>query len=552
MPAKKRVPVLGSEKPSVPSSAKIAGTADPKERIEVTLLLRRPPRGENEAPEIPVESLGAVPVAKRRYLSHHEFRERHGAHSSDIEKVEAFAREHDLAVVQVNVAARTVKLSGALGDIQRAFEAADVVHVEHEGNVFRARTGTLTVPAELDGIVIGVFGIDNRPAVRRRAEAAPHGLFGNKTTSYSVPQVASLYNFPTGLDGSGQCIAIIEINNVTAGKVTGGGFQSSDLDAYFKSIGVPTPQVSIISVDGGANLPGPAPGFDSEVTLDIEVAGAVAPGAALAVYFAPNTTQGFIDCVMAAVHDDVHKPAIVSISWGSPEDQPYSDPQLVNGLNEALQDAVQLGITVCVATGDNGSADQIPPEMDGKPHVDAPGCSPYALACGGTKLTVDGTKITNEVVWNDGVRTSTPGATGGGVSNLFARPTYQSSLTIPNSPTGTAGRGVPDVSAHAATSAGYQIFLAGKWSNIGGTSAVAPLYAGLMARINQQLATAGKPRAGFINPLLYASPSAFHDITKGNNDLTGTLKVYDAGSGWDPCTGLGSPDGTAVMKVLGG
>ena len=550
MAAKKRMPIAGSEKPFITTEALTAGAPDPAQRIEVSVLLRRPPRGTQEAPEATPELLGAVPVAKRRHLTHRQFRERHGAHGDDLARVEEFAREHNLAVSDVNVAARTVKLSGTLADIQRAFEAG-VTHVAHKGRTYRARSGALTVPEELHGVIIGVYGIDNRPAVRRRAEAAPHGLFG-KAVSYSVPEMATLYNFPSGLDGTGQCIAIIQLNDVTNDKVTGGGFRTSDLDAYFQSLGVPTPKVTVVSVDGGANLPGPAPGFDSEVALDIEVAGGTAPGAALAVYFAPNTTKGFIDCVLAAVHDETNKPSVISLSWGSPEDSPYSDGQLVNGLNEALQDAVHLGITVCVATGDNGSADLIPPDMDGQPHVDAPGCSPYALACGGTKITVKDSKITDEVVWNDGARSSTPGATGGGVSNLFARPSYQTSLQIPKSPKGNDGRGVPDVSAHAATSAGYKIYLNGKWTAIGGTSAVAPLYAGLLARINQQLAKGGKPQAGFINPLLYASPSAFRDITSGNNDETGTLKVYDAAKGWDPCTGLGSPDGTAIMNVLGG
>lgn len=549
MAGKKRVPLAGSQKPAMLRQAAVAGKPDPNERIEVSVLLRR--RDDARSSALSAEALGEQPVEERQHLTHDEFKARHGVAPDDLARIESFAAEHNLTIERVHRGSRTVKLSGTVADMQRAFEAGDLFHVEEQGKRFRARSGSLTVPEDVSDAIVGVFGIDNRPAVRRRAEAAPHALFG-RSTSFSVPDVASLYNFPAGLDGSGQCIAIIEINDVNGGKPTGGGFRTSDLETYFKSIGVPMPKVTVIGVDGGGNLPGPAPGFDSEVTLDIQVAGAVAPGASLAVYFAPNTTQGFIDCVNAALHDDVNKPSIVSISWGSPEDQPYSDPQLVHGLDQALQDAVKLGITVCAATGDNGSADQIPPEMDGKPHVDAPGCSAFALACGGTKLTVDGTTIKNEVVWNDGARSSTPGATGGGVSNIFARPGYQSSLTIPKSPTGNDGRGVPDVSAHAATSAGYKIFLNGKWSAIGGTSAVSPLYAGLLARINQQLVKLGKPHAGFINPLLYKAPAAFRDITAGNNDMTGTLKVYDAAPGWDPCTGLGSPDGTAIMKALGG
>ncbi|MEA2326720.1 MAG: kumamolisin, partial [Thermoanaerobaculia bacterium] len=508
----RRALVAGSEKPPVPPQAQVAGTVDSSERIEVTLLLRRPVSAAAAAILKTAEKIGRQLPEKRRYLSHAQFRERLGASTDDIAKIDAFASAHNLTIVETNIPARTVKVSGTIADITSAFETGKLALYKQEGTLFRGRSGTLSVPPELAGIVIGVFGIDNRPAVKRRgttttapARKKPASLntkvkIPTRGTTFSVPQVASLYNFPTGLDGTGQCIAIIEINDVQNGKATGGGFLTSDLQAYFTSLNLPMPQVSVIGVDGGGNLPGPAPGFDTEVTLDIEVAGAIAPGAQLAVYFGPNTTQGFLAAVQAALHDEVRKPSVISISWGSPEDAQYTDPQLVNGLNDALQDAAQLGITVCVATGDNGSADLIPPEMgpNPQPHVDAPSCSPFALACGGTKLTVNGNVITNEVVWNDGAMSSTPGSTGGGVSNLFARPTWQSSLTIPNSPTGNVGRGVPDVSGHAATSAGYQIYLKGKWTAIGGTSAVAPLYAGLIARINQQLATLNKPAAGFI------------------------------------------------------
>jgi kumamolisin len=552
----RRALIAGSEKPPTLLNATVAGAVDPNETIEVTLLLRRQPAAPAAAPLKTAEAIGSQLPEQRRYLSYKELRERRGAAADDVAKVEAFLLEHNITVVGINPAARTVKVSGTIGDLTRAFEAGKLALYEREGRKFRGRSGALSVPAELDGIVVGVLGLDNRPAVKRRGAsaepAAPAAALKRRGTTFSVPQVASLYNFPAGLDGSGQCIAIIEINDVQNGKATGGGFLASDLQAYFTSLGLPVPEVSVIGVDGGGNLPGPAPGFDTEVTLDIEVAGAVAPGAQLAVYFGPNTTQGFLEAVHAALYDETRKPSVLSISWGSPEDPQYTDPQLVNGLNAALEDAVQLGITVCVATGDNGSADQIPPEMDGKPHVDAPSCSPFALACGGTKLTVDGTQITSEVVWNDGARSSTPGATGGGVSNLFPRPSWQSSLTIPNSPEGNVGRGLPDVAGHAATSAGYQIILNGKQTAVGGTSAVAPLYAGLIARINQRLAALKKPRAGFINALLYQSPSSFHDIVQGNNDMTGTLKVYNAAQGWDPCTGLGSPDGTLILQALGG
>jgi kumamolisin len=182
--------------------------------------------------------------------------------------------------------------------------------------------------------------------------------------------------------------------------------------------------------------------------------------------------------------------------------------------------------------------------------VDFPASSPFVLACGGTTLSGSGTTITNEIVWNDG-----QGATGGGVSNHFPRPAYQLASKVPKSPTGTVGRGVPDVAGDADPNTGYEVRLVGGKSEvIGGTSAVAPLWAGLVALINEGLSTLNKPPAGLLNPILYqlpASAATFHDILNGNNDLEG-LGKYTAGPAWDPCTGLGSPDGKKLLAALGG
>jgi kumamolisin len=224
--------------------------------------------------------------------------------------------------------------------------------------------------------------------------------------------VAKLYNFPLGLDGTGQCIALIELNTRNAQNKMGTGYTTADLKTYFKKLGLTVPQVTPVGVDGGANLPNINRDADGEVMLDIEVAGAIAPGAKIAVYFAPNTNKGFIDVISAAVHDNVRKPSVVSISWGAPEDLPYTTAQQRNGINQILQDAAALGVTVCCASGDDGSADLPPtddqgnPLRDGRPHVDFPSSSAFALACGGTTLAGTGTTIVSEVVWNEGDATS--------------------------------------------------------------------------------------------------------------------------------------------------
>ena len=538
----KFVKLAGSQKKPY-SAGNVVREVNSDERVEITLILRRPPEKGPLLHAASAMNVGQQRIRERSYLTHSQFNERHGSSSEDLAKVEAFAREHELTVVDVNSGARSIKLSGPLGKLVSLFPVDELHEYEGPTGRFRAHSGPVSIPTELAGIVTAVFGLDTRPAVRPRTiSAAP------KTTTFTVPQLAGLYNFPQHLDGSGQCIAIVAMNDASDGTATGGGFRQSDLQAYFGSMGLPVPRVTTVSVDGGANLPGPAPGYDSEITLDIEVAGASAAGARLVVYFAPNSDKGFIDCVNSALHDSVNKPSVISISWGAEEE---SDVQLARGLDEAFQDSAQLGVTICVATGDLGSADQIPPEMDGKPHVDSPSSSPFALACGGTKLKLDGNTILKETVWNDGVRNPLgTGAGGGGISSLFDRPSYQDGLTLPKSSAGTEGRGLPDVAGHAATSAGYQVVINGKTTAMGGTSAVTPLFAGLIARINEHLAASGKPHAGFINPLIYKAPASFRDITEGNNDLTGQLKVYHAGPGWDPCTGLGVPDGVKLLETL--
>jgi kumamolisin len=268
------------------------------------------------------------------------------------------------------------------------------------------------------------------------------------------------------------------------------------------------------------------------------------------VYFGTNTDDGFIQVLSAAVHDAVRKPGIISLSWGQAEET--ATAQLLQGLQEILQEATALGVTVCVAAGDDGSADMQKRVWDDKPHVDFPASSPYALACGGTTLAASSTAgAPVETVWNRG---ASGGSTGGGVSNFFPKPSYQSGVTVPPPASSSGGRGVPDVAADADPYTGYTVVIGGKKQGIGGTSAVAPLYAGLIARMNQSLTAGGGNPVGYINPLLYARATAagiFHDVTEGNNDIYHDLGgEYEAGPGWDPCTGLGSIDGAKLLAAL--
>jgi kumamolisin len=518
MSAADRVPVPGSERRIEPGHSRV-GDIDPQDHVDVTVYVR---------PQTPVDWVdeeATRPPAERRRLTREDWAQSHGASAEDIAAVRAFAERSGLTVAGVDPARRAVELRGTLQAAAAAFGAQlEGRYASGEGGpTYRARSGPLTVPAELKDVVTGVFGIDDRPQARaqlRRSAAAA-------ATAFTPLQVAEAYAFPASATGNGETVGILEL---------GGGYEQSDLQTYFSGLGLAPPTVTAVGVDGGQNAPGVDQNADGEVMLDIEVVGATAPGAQIAVYFAPNTDQGFIDALSSAVHDATHKPSVVSISWGQSEDA--WSAQARTQMEQILTEAGAMGVTVTVAAGDNGSSDNV---SDGQQHVDFPASAPHALACGGTSLHLSGTQISSESVWND----PGDGATGGGVSRQFPLPSYQSAAHVPdNVDTGSPGRGVPDVCGDADPQSGYKIRVDGTDESIGGTSAVAPLWAGLIARLNQQL---GAP-VGFVQPRLYPllGTGAFHDISQGSNGS------YSAGPGWDACTGLGSPDGTALASALGG
>jgi kumamolisin len=528
----KRVPLEGSHRLTVRGSRR-RGAVHPDQHIEVTVRLR--PRAGISA-KVRSEATNPLSHKSRRYLSRDEFTANHGASAEDIAKVAEFARANDLAVVQSSAARRSVWLAGTVEQMSNAF-GVELVEFDHpDGGTYRGRSGPIMIPDDLEGIVVGVFGLDNRPQAKphfrvRRPRAANLDVAAAAAGSpqFTPIELAKLYDFPANLDGTGECIAIIEL---------GGGFTTTDLDTYFSALGVaPAPTVTSISIDHASNTPsGSGDGPDGEVMLDIEVAGAVAPRAKIVVYFAPNTSQGFLDSITHAVHDTVNKPSVISISWGGPESGWTA--QAIQQFNQAFQAAAALGITVCVAAGDNGSSDGVD---DGQAHVDFPASSPNVLACGGTRLNATATAIISEVVWNE----PGGGATGGGISDSFPLPDYQETAGVPPSANSSknVGRGVPDVAADADPATGYAVRVDGQDTVIGGTSAVAPLWAGLVACLNQGL---GKS-TGFLNPTLYGLTSqsgVFRDVTSGNNG------AYSAGPGWDACTGLGVVDGKKLLTAL--
>jgi kumamolisin len=498
----------GSERTSISSTAAPKATPQ-KSKLTVSVIVKR---------KQPLK-LARRPVRVTRA----KYKNLYAADPKAMQLVRNFAREFNLKIEPDPTAAtrRTMQLTGSVADMQKAF-AVTLQQKTINGAEYRTREGAIHLPESLIGAVEAVLGLDNRPQatphfrIRKPHAAAP--------TSYTPLQVAEAYQFPATASAAGQTIGIIEL---------GGGYRQADLTAYFKSLGLAAPAITAVSVDGGSNQPSTASSADAEVMLDIEVAAAVAPGAKVAVYFTPNTDQGFLDAITAAVHDTTNNPSVISISWGGPESSWTA--QALAAIDAACQSAAALGISITVAAGDNGSSDGATGN-----NVDFPASSPHVLACGGTKLVARGSVITSEVVWNE--TASNEGATGGGVSNIFALPTWQTNANVPAPSNKAGGRGVPDVAGDADPETGYTIRVDGQTIAIGGTSAVAPLWAGLIAVANRQLGTT----VGFLQPTIYAakSASAFRDITQGSNG------AFSAAPGWDACTGLGSPIATKLIPLL--
>jgi kumamolisin len=509
------VPLPGSRRDPLPGVGQ-ATRVDDSEPISVTLVLRR--RAE----------LPAALATGQETVSPAELAASYGASPADVDLVRQAAAAAGVEVAAVDPGSRRVVLSGPAATLAAMF-GTSLVRAETPDPAtgrpvpHRHRSGELTVPASLDGVVIAVLGLDNRPQARAQFRLARADAV---SVSYTPLQLATIYAFPDGTTGAGRTLAIIEL---------GGGFGPQDLDTYFSGLGITGPTVTAVGVDGAVNVPGGDPqGADGEVLLDIEVAGGLAPGADIVVYFAPNTDQGFLDAVSTAAQA-TPTPTAMSISWGQSEDQWTAQARAA--MDAAFADAAALGVTVTAAAGDDGSADG---STDGSAHVDFPAASPHVLACGGTRLAASGStgQVTSETVWNEGTGR---GATGGGISDTFGQPAWQVSAGTPG-----GGRGVPDVAGDADPQTGYQVLVDGTRTVIGGTSAVAPLWAALVCRLAEG---AGRP-FGLIAPLLYAgvtagtTPYGFRDVTSGSNG------AFSAGPGWDACTGLGVPDGAALLSRL--
>ena len=521
---------------TLPAGSMIQRKTSPHQWIEVTVGVARP------KPLPSLESIEKLKPRERKYMTRDQLDKDYGIGNDALDKITAFAHAHSLQVTHVARGSARVRLGGTVEDMSAAFDVSLFDYKHAKLGDFHAHTGPVFIPKDLEGVVTGVFGFNTDRHLRRHATAPASAAQASTPRWFEPPELATLYNFPKAT-GKGQCIALLEF---------GGGVEADSVTTYFKKLGMTTPKVIPIAVNHVSIDPTADPDSTGEVMLDIDVAGALAPDATIAVYFSTFDQKGLIDAISAVIEDKTNNPSVVSISWGWDENQRFQNsilwtPSAIDHISESFLAAAQLGISVCVSTGDDGSEAQI---QDGRAHVNYPATDPSVLAVGGTTLhrkTGNQPGIASEVVWNDG-----PGSgTGGGISDYIQRPSWQNNVVPPSiNPTHFTGRGIPDVAANADPNTGYLSYSGGKFGIVGGTSAAAPLWAALIALCNEQL----NARVGNFNALLYSSigpAKTLHDVTKGNNDTDGRLDGnFKAGAGWDACTGWGTPDGQKLLKAL--
>lgn len=535
----------GSERAVLPG-AKAIGRTNPNATMEVSVKVRR------------MKGL-SVKGRPATALTREQVGNTYGASQTDVDKVIETLGKFGLKPVNEKVATqtRTVRLRGTVAEMEEAFQVK-LFNYAHETQSYRGRTGFLSIPSGLKDIIVGVFGLDNRRVAEPSQMVHRAARFVSHHSAWYVPrELASHYNFPDG-DGEGQTVGLLEF---------GGGYFENDLKKFCDLAKVsPVPEVKAISTDGTPT--DSKDGAEGEVMLDVEIVAGICPKAKIAVYFAEWGDQGWISALDAAASDQENDPGVVSASWGLAEGQIWSrgqgwTPSAIQNVNETLKDLVQSQVTVCVASGDDGSSDAFNP-VDGLAHVDFPASSPYVLSVGGTTIPTKGVKQP-DIAWKegDGLRSDSGGSTGGGVSTVpFSdaeeTPDWQKKVMIKSvNPGAIDGRCIPDLAANADwTASPYLLVVDGKSEPNGGTSAAAPLVAGLLTLINAK--RPANKRVGYVTPLLYQTIGAGNktvgaagctDVTDGNN-ITAHIGGYSTGPGYDAVAGWGTPDGIKLAQAI--
>lgn len=542
--------VPGSE-PNIPSDHVDLNPTSETQPVKLTLILRR---RNNQGAMRELKDFQAKSIADSTRLSHQSFAASHGADPDEMKQVADFALANGLQVVKTNPAARSVEVTGPASAINKAF-AVQLHDFQSPHGKYHSHRGSASLPGGIADVVESVVGLNTRPVNAQHFVKRGKGKHGTGSTSSADPvntkpvtpqQVAALYNFPVGT-GAGQTIGIYEMETGSGPA----GYTASDIAQTMKEFGgnlkVPVPLD--VPVNGVTN----SGVSDGETGLDITVASAIAQQATIAVYFTGGDVQAIVNALQLMIHPQTGdpQPTVLSISygWGPDDDNAGSfTTSEYKQLDQLFKDAANLNITVLVSSGDSGAHI----ESNTQAQASYPATEPWVTACGGTTIGNVQNGAFDEYVWND-VGAGGPGATGGGVSDnsLFTLPAYQAKAGVPNQiRTHKPGRGLPDIAGNASENSGYPQCINGQSQPVGGTSAVAPLYAGLIAVINSNLGHS----VGFINPTLYSLPASnFRDIVSPpgpSNNSFGHVVGYPAAAGWDACTGLGSVNGTALQNSL--
>jgi kumamolisin len=539
--------------PAVPEGATRVGRLNANRCIEFTVVFAPA----TAIPAKPLASSAKRPSAGSNsrtppHLTHAELWRRHGAPARCTRLVESFAGAFGLEIVDTAPHRRNFRLCGSAASVGRAFKTS-FDQFELDGERFFAAATPPTIPPEWAGLVEAMFGLESSPHARPSRRC----LLRAQGTPAPFQVLAEAYKFPHGFDGTGETIAVIEF---------GGGFRSEDIAQFCARAGVAPPRITVVETGGGANRPASrravghfldvasgalpltaseqqsaafqAAQCTAEVTMDLEIVAALAPGAHIVVSFSSGDQRGLFHAIDRAVHDRAHRPSILSISWSFPE-QALSLAEL-HAIEGVLREAAHLGITVCASSGDSGALNG---STDGEPSVNYPASSPSCLACGGTSARLNSQGMGEEVVWN-ATHHGISGASGGGVSQRFPVPAWQADARVPLGPKRRAGRGVPDVAALADPAEGCELLIGGRVFRSNGTSAAAVLWAALVARLNQALGR----RCGHLHAHLYrlgkVRAGALGPVLQGDNGF------YKAGKGWNACTGYGTPRGADLLAHL--
>jgi subtilase family serine protease len=519
---------------SAPDNAAAARTGDAPASQPVSVAVTLPLRNRAQLQQLiaAVSTPGSAQYGQ--YLTPDQFAAQFGPTQAQVQRVAAYLTSRGLTVSGVSPNNTVIDASGDAAAAQRAFGTSLGHYRDNRLNkTYTSNDSAVQVAQSVAPDILGVVGLDDHFAVghppipRAVAPNVGSGPAGGYTpselkTAYDVNSLAS-----AGFNGTGQRVGLFEL----------AGFKQSNITSYDNQYSLGSTAPSVVSVDGGNTTLGDA---EVEVELDIEVVQALAPKAAITVWEGPNSDQGVIDTYNAMAVSNT-TPAN-STSWG--ECEADSSQATINSEDQIFAQMAAQGQSLFAASGDGAAYDC---GTNGQLNVDNPADDPNVTGAGGTHLnTGTGGTYSSETPWD----TSATEGGGGGVSTVFAKPSWQTGV-----PSSCTKRCVPDISADADPATGYSIFTQGSWTVVGGTSAAAPLWAGLTAVYNQDAVAAGKPVLGFANPKLYSVAAAglsgpFHDITTGH---TSTATNWPATTGYDLATGIGSPDAANLAsKLLGG